>query len=294
MPTNSRIDRAGVRLRKAETPSDTDRELFSEFRAEFAQPLAEVVEELRGLAGGAPVTSRLKRFETTIQKLRRHKTRLSSIEDIAGCRVILPTLREQRGLFMAVRREFDVVRERDYQVAPRHGYRAMHTVVRARGRLVEIQLRTELEEQWAHTVERLAERYDQSLKYGGGSPSLRDALELMSDIFSEFDTSKSIIARILAVLPVALDHLLLNPGVADRLSASLGPLRELLHQQGAALNGSAIGNLQRDIEYDLSVVDDPEVLEVLERYLESTSALTESLSNLHEALEQFTTEGDQP
>ena len=67
MLTRSQINRAGRRLRKAETPDEADRQIYDEFRATFAEPLGEVVEALRGVAGGAPVTYRLKRFETTVE-----------------------------------------------------------------------------------------------------------------------------------------------------------------------------------------------------------------------------------
>ena len=164
---------------------------------------------LRELADGAPVTSRLKRFETTIEKLRRHKSRLSSIEDIAGCRVVLPTMRHQHELLDRIRRELDVVRERDYQANPRGGYRALHAVVRAGGPLVEVQLRTDLEDQWANTVERLAGKLDPEIKYNDGPPGLHRRLEIISKIISELDEIKAIRHR--------LDLVEDNPGESRRI-----------------------------------------------------------------------------
>ena len=187
MLTRSQINRAGRRLRKAETPDEADRQIYDEFRATFAEPLAEVVEALRGVAGGAPVTYRLKRFETTVEKLRRLTSDLARLEDIAGCRVVVPTMREQRELLAGIRRDLDVVRERDYQAEPRGGYRALHAVVRAHGQMVEVQLRTELAEQWANTAERLAGRFDPEIKYGGGPPGIRDILNALARIFGESD-----------------------------------------------------------------------------------------------------------
>ena len=199
MPTRSQIDRAGERLRKAETPNESDRELYNEYRASFVQPLNQAVDTLRALADGMPVTDRLKRFETTIQKLRRQRTRLSSIEDIAGCRVVLPTWREQHELLDRVRQEFEVVRERDYQIAPRHGYRALHAVVRVREQPVEIQLRTELEDRWANFVDQLAQE-DLEIKYGGGSSQTLALLRGTSAIFREYDAIKVLRHRIISAL----------------------------------------------------------------------------------------------
>ncbi len=199
MPTRSQIDRAGERLREAETPSESDRELYNEYRASFLQPLNEVVATLRALAGGMPVTHRLKRFETTVQKLRRQRTRLSSIEDIAGCRVVLPTWREQHELLDSLRDELEVVRERDYQLEPRHGYRALHAVVRVREQPVEIQLRTELEDRWANFVDQLAQE-DLVIKYGGGPSQTRTLLRETSAIFREYDAVKVLRHRIISAL----------------------------------------------------------------------------------------------
>ena len=199
MPTRSQIDRAGERLRKAETPNESDRELYNEYRASFVQPLSEVVATLRALAGGMPVTDRLKRFETTIQKLRRQRTRLSSIEDIAGCRVVLPTWREQHELIDRVRDGLEVVRERDYQLEPRHGYRALHAVVRVREQPVEIQLRTELEDRWANFVDQLAQE-DLVIKYGGGPSQIQALLQGTSAIFREYDAIKVLRHRIISAL----------------------------------------------------------------------------------------------
>ena len=190
MPSRNRIDRAGSRLRKAETPDEADRLVYHEYRETFAGPLREIVEAVRRFAPGAPVQSRLKRFETIVEKLRRMTTRLSGIEDIAGCRVVLPTMREQHEVLARVRAELEVVRERDYQTAPRDGYRALHVVVRAQGRPVEVQLRTELEDMWANLSERLAHAYDPDIKYGGGPADIRGALDALSRAMGEFDNRR--------------------------------------------------------------------------------------------------------
>ncbi len=133
MLTLSQIDRAGERLRRSPTPSEIDRRIYDEFRAGFAEPLNDLSLSLTELAGGMPVAYRLKRFETTVEKLRRHKSRLSSIEDIAGCRVVVPTTRDKHELLALVTRRWEVVRKRDYQAEPRGGYRALHVVVRSHG-----------------------------------------------------------------------------------------------------------------------------------------------------------------
>ena len=247
MLTRSQINRAGRRLRKAETPDEADRQIYDEFRATFAEPLGEVVEALRGVAGGAPVTYRLKRFETTVEKLRRLTSDLARLEDIGGCRVVVPAMREQRDILGLVRREFEVIRERDYQVEPRGGYRALHLVVRSQGKAVEVQLRTELEDQWANTVERLAERLDPQIKYGAGPSGVGQTLDSVSQMFGRFDKIGEPIYQYRAAFEAIRDDLEgadLVFEMLDRLDSALGAsreeLRNFLHLLESALIDDAV------------------------------------------------------
>lgn len=125
MVSRSQVRRAGERLRRDETPSDADRRIYADYRDTFEEPLHEVGETIRRFVADAPTQSRLKRFETVVEKLRRGTSDLSRLEDIAGCRVILPTMVEQHQTRSRIREAWDVVRERDYQTTPRAGYRAL-------------------------------------------------------------------------------------------------------------------------------------------------------------------------
>ena len=158
----------GERLRRDEPPAEADRQIYSDYRDTFAEPLREVAETIGSFADGAPVQSRLKRFETTVEKLRRSTSDLSRLEDIAGCRVVLPTMVEQRQVLYRIRGAWEVMRERDYQTTPRDGYRALHIVVSVQGRPVEVQVRTLWEDMWANASEALANNLDPEIKYGGG------------------------------------------------------------------------------------------------------------------------------
>lgn len=187
MLSRSQIRRAGERLRRDETPSEADRQIYADYRDTFEEPLREVVETIAGFADGAPVHSRLKRLETVVEKLRRSPTDLSRLEDIAGCRVVLPTMAEQHTVFDRIRATWEVMRERDYQATPRDGYRARHIVVRVRERPVEVQVRTLLEDAWANASEALAKSVDPDIKYGGGPSAARDVLDSASLICDGLD-----------------------------------------------------------------------------------------------------------
>lgn len=210
MVSRSQVRRAGERLRRDETPSDADRRIYADYRDTFEEPLHEVGETIRRFVADAPLQSRLKRFETVVEKLRRGTSDLSRLEDIAGCRVILPTMVEQHQTRSRIRESWDVVRERDYQATPRAGYRALHIVVRVQGRPVEVQVRTEMEDLWANASEALATRLDPTIKYGSGPTDVRGLLDSMSQVCELVDATE------------AVRHALLAAGadeLADRLSA---------------------------------------------------------------------------
>ena len=189
MVSRSQVRRAGVRLRRDETPSDADRQIYADYRDTFEEPLREVSETIATFVDDAPIHSRLKRFETVVEKLRRSTSDLSRLEDIAGCRVVLPTMVEQRQVFDRIRATWEVVRERDYQATPRDGYRALHIVVRVQDRPVEIQVRTALEDLWANASEALAANIDPDIKYGGGPPEVREILDNASLLCAGLDAA---------------------------------------------------------------------------------------------------------
>ena len=241
MVTRSQVRRAGERLRKHKTVSAADRQIYSDYRDTFAEPLREVAEKIGSFAADAPVQSRLKRFETVVEKLRRSTSDLSRLEDIAGCRVVLPTITEQQQVLDSIRRTWDVVRERDYQATPRDGYRARHIVVRAQGRPVEVQVRTLWEDMWANASEALAKSIDPEIKYGGGPPDVRRALD---------DAS---------VLCEGLDAAAVRRDPGGRDSPDLGrAMTELLTGVAAAIQLSALESIPSDTlpaEFELAFND---------------------------------------
>ena len=84
--SKSKADRLGDRLRHADVPDVEDLQELQETIAEYDAPLAEAQRILRD-AGFSP-TSRLKTELTTLEKLKRENNRLSTIQDIAGIRIV--------------------------------------------------------------------------------------------------------------------------------------------------------------------------------------------------------------
>ena len=57
-------------------------------------------------------------------------------------------------------------------------------------RLVEVQIRTELQPLWAVLSETWADALDQPIKYGGGPPDIRENLRLKSEIVALLETGQ--------------------------------------------------------------------------------------------------------
>ena len=121
------------------------------------------------------ISSQVKQIDSVAAKLRRLPTmRLSVLEDIAGCRIVVATTMDADRLARACS-ALKISRKRNYHESPHNGYRALHLTVRAAdGRPVEVQIRTEIEELWANLAERCAALVDPELKYGGGPQEFRE------------------------------------------------------------------------------------------------------------------------
>lgn len=186
--SKSQIDKLGEQLRKQDVPDERSIQLLQQVRAEYIAPMAQVESVLRNELGLHP-TSRIKTINTIIEKLKREKTRLSRMQDIAGLRVSAVTnLIEQDEVVARIRRIFTDSRVVDRREAPSHGYRAVHVIVPIDELSVEIQVRTRDQDLWAQSFERLADFIGRDVRYGGrperpdtvfGGHSATEVLELL-------------------------------------------------------------------------------------------------------------------
>lgn len=167
--TNSQIDKLGERLRSCVTVDPADLELLQELRRDYDEAMQEAQVRVAEALPALPTpTSRLKTIQTLIGKLRREQhMNLSQMQDIAGLRLVQDmSLNEQTALAATVGALFENPKLVDRRVKPTFGYRAVHVVVRINGRLVEVQLRTALQDRWAQIVERMADHWGRQIRYG--------------------------------------------------------------------------------------------------------------------------------
>jgi putative GTP pyrophosphokinase len=130
--------------------------------------------------GMVPITRPAKSTRSIVDKLQRESVRLSQMQDLAGWRVVVTDLQAQDQAVAALSLEFPGAAIIDRRDRPSHGYRAVHVMVRALGKVVEIQVRTGLQHLWAQVSEAAALRIDPALKYGGGPPTIRNCFRGIS------------------------------------------------------------------------------------------------------------------
>jgi len=140
--------------------------------------------------------ARLKRMPAIRRKLRRIGLGLNQLQDIGGCRAILPQISDVDALVAALRdrSRHELRDEDDYITNPkRDGYRSYHLMFNYRGRgaakvfddrRIEIQIRTRLQHSWATAVEAVGLFRSEDLKGGKGNPDWLRLFKLMSAEFA--------------------------------------------------------------------------------------------------------------
>lgn len=179
-PSRSQVKRCGKLLRSSFASSSDDApweqiqhalDVLAEYRSTFSYPLTKVTMGLRAMVktetrAKPVVAQRLKRMERIMDKLVRLPSMdVTRMEDIGGCRAVLRNPPEVEGVLRRIRHRWEITRFRNYASEPRSsGYRAIHVVVVRDGHLIEVQLRTQGQQEWADQVENFAGRYGLPLK----------------------------------------------------------------------------------------------------------------------------------
>ena len=172
--SNAQVDQLGDRLRRGAL-DEVDLTLLDDYRRLFGPAYERVVITLRKL-GQEPTGRPAKTTPSLVAKMTRETIRLSQVQDIAGCRVVVANLEEQERVVAALRRAFPKAAVVDRRTRPTHGYRAVHVIVEVFDRAVEIQVRTMLQHTWAELSEKLSDLVDPAIKYGGGPANVKDRL----------------------------------------------------------------------------------------------------------------------
>lgn len=204
-PSRTKIDAAGDALRRQRLGKPVDLRKVAEaypildrFRQGWSidpWPLTAVNMGLRSMVGtlglDAEVSQRLKRTRRIIDKLAHYPTmRLSQMDDVGGCRVVVDRLDDLHRLRARIRDRWapHLVDESDYLTHPKaDGYRAIHLIVRRHGHLVEVQLRTRRQHIWATTVEQVEAQRGCRIRELAADAATVSALRGASELIDQVD-----------------------------------------------------------------------------------------------------------
>jgi putative GTP pyrophosphokinase len=187
--TTSSIDRLGQRL-QASPRQDADLIQLEDYRMSFLGAYVSVIETITARTNLAATGRPAKSTRAIIEKLRRQSVRLSQVQDIAGCRIIVADVVQQDSTVLELTHILPGTTVVDRRERPSYGYRAVHLIQRVHGKAVEIQVRTALQHLWAEFSEKCSDVVDPEIKYGGGPENLRQSLGEMSAKVSQLEAAQ--------------------------------------------------------------------------------------------------------
>lgn len=177
--SKSQLDKLGEKLKDGGV-SEEDLRYLNDYKLSFAKAHEEVITSIKTRLRLEPTGRSAKSTTSIADKLKRESIRLTQIQDIAGCRLIVEDLNGQEQVTNALVDLFPDSFILDRRLKPSHGYRAVHLVVSVDKKRVEVQVRTFLQHVWAELCERLSDTVDKSIKYGGGEKRVRELLRALS------------------------------------------------------------------------------------------------------------------
>lgn len=183
--SKTQIDRLGDRLRKG-IISEADLKMLDDYRKSFGVVYGEVIrtiEDFNLKQTGRPAKS----TTSIVDKLNRESIRLSQIQDMAGCRIVVENIQTQNKVVDRMRDAFSSLVVIDRRLKPSYGYRAVHLVIKIDTKLIEVQVRTLLQHEWAELSERFSDKIDPSIKYGGGIKIIQENLLSLSQHYENYE-----------------------------------------------------------------------------------------------------------
>ena len=160
--------------------------MLDDYRRLFGEACETVVRKIREL-GEAPTARLAKSTLSIVEKLRRESVRLSQMQDISGCRVVVADIMQQDQFVASLKTAFPAASVIDRRENPSYGYRAVHVIAEMAGKAVEIQVRSALQHLWAELSEKSSDVLDPTIKYGGGSDEWRNFLMKSSEAVAAYE-----------------------------------------------------------------------------------------------------------
>lgn len=176
--------------------------VIENWRSAHAYPAQAFYVTLKRRATGidhmAVAAQRIKRLPSIWAKLKREKDmKLSQMQDIGGCRAVLPFVEQVRELQETLNKSWkkhEALSPKDYIANPKNsGYRGVHLKYRYHGTgeksvynglKIEIQIRSVLQHRWATAVEGADTFTQQALKASHGPAEWKRFFALMASVYA--------------------------------------------------------------------------------------------------------------
>lgn len=191
------------------------------------------------------VAQRIKRLYSVRLKLQRFPgLRLSQIQDIGGCRIVLNEVSSVRELVETYRKsdiKHSLARIDDYLAKPQHsGYRGMHLIYKYysdkstvfNDLKIEIQVRSQYQHAWATAVETVGTFLSQSLKSSIGEEEWLRFFALMGTVIAYEENTAPV------------------PGTSNNYNDVISELSELAHHLDVVNRLEVYGNALQFFEQD--------------------------------------------
>lgn len=199
--TPEEVDQAGDALiGKNGIPESIALKIVENWRTSHSVPLHSVRTLVRTHAKKVDpdclVVQRSKRRASIVQKLSRiTRLKLSEIQDLGGVRVVFDHIDSVDQLWERLKRsksKLEIIKTDNYILTPRSsGYRSLHLIYiydgkkeKHHGQKIEVQLRSQLQHQWATAVEIIGTFLDEPLKSGAGDENWLRFFALMSNAYA--------------------------------------------------------------------------------------------------------------
>ncbi len=176
--SKTQSDRLGDRLKKGNI-SEADLRLLDTYRRSFTKAYEVVIVTIQQELELEPTGRPAKSTTSISEKLRRDTIRLTQIQDIAGCRLVVLDIVTQDSVTQSLSNLFEDITIVDRRQHPSYGYRAVHVIVKCYGKLIKIQVRTMLQHLWAELSEKFSDVVDPAIKYGGSDKDPQEALMVL-------------------------------------------------------------------------------------------------------------------
>jgi ppGpp synthetase/RelA/SpoT-type nucleotidyltranferase len=209
-PSRSQLDKAGrVLSDNTREYDETSLELdlvFEEFRKQHLKPLTELTLSLQNWLSNYEksyyIAQRLKRKPQILRKLRRLTGRLTQLQDIGGCRIIIESNDDVNELIRFIEERlgteagYKVIRKTDYRDRGRDitGYRAYHFILEVEGYFLELQLRSKIQHYWSESIERTSVIYGHHLKEQEGDQVVIEYFRSFSDALHALEIGRRLSA----------------------------------------------------------------------------------------------------